>query len=77
MLTSSAFVPIEGMPAGLRAFAENQPVAHVIEAMRAWLVGTPIENHATPAFVWFIGLTIIAIPIAATLFRKRSVSVGA
>lgn len=73
---SSAFVPTEGMSAGLRAFAENQPVTHVIEAMRAWLVGTPVENHATLAFVWFIGLAVIAIPIAAVMFRRRSVAAG-
>jgi ABC-2 type transport system permease protein len=30
---SSAFVPTAGMPRGLRAFAENQPVTHVIEAL--------------------------------------------
>ncbi|MDP3964578.1 MAG: ABC transporter permease [bacterium] len=70
---SSAFVPTDGMPGWLRVFAENQPVTHVIEAMRSWLVGTPIGDHAWYAFGWFIGLTIIAIPIAALLFRKRSV----
>jgi len=41
---SSAFAPTDTMPAMLRLFAENQPLTHVIEAMRAWLVGTPIGN---------------------------------
>ncbi len=71
---SSAFVPTEGMPFALRVFAENQPVTHVIEAMRAWLVGTPIEQHGWFAFGWFAGLAILAIPIAAILYRKRSIS---
>src|SRR5262249_20594023 len=39
---SSAFVKTDTMPPVLRAFAENQPITHVIDAMRAWLVGTPI-----------------------------------
>jgi ABC-2 type transport system permease protein len=68
---SSAFVPTEGMPTGLRIFAENQPVTHVIEAMRAWLVGTPIGDHAWLSFVWLIGLTIVAIPVATRLFRRH------
>ena len=68
---SSAFVPTEGMPTGLRIFAENQPVTHVIEAMRAWLVGTPIGDHAVWAFVWMAGLTVVAIPIATRLFRRH------
>lgn len=71
---SSAFVPTEGMPKGLRLFAENQPVTHVIEAMRAWLVGTPIDNHGWLAFAWSFGIIIVAIPLAAYLFRKRGQS---
>lgn len=43
---SSAFVPTETMPKVIRAFAENQPVTHVINAIRAWLVGTPLGDSA-------------------------------
>lgn len=68
---SSAFVPTEGMPRGLRIFAENQPVTHVIEAMRALLVGTPLENHAWLSFAWSLGIIIVAIPLTAHLFRNR------
>lgn len=41
---SSAFVPTETMPPVLRAFAENQPLTHVMNAMRSWLVGTEMGN---------------------------------
>jgi len=68
---SAAFVPTESMPWGLRLFAENQPVTHVIEALRALMVGTPIGNHGWLAVVWCIGITVIAIPIAAHLFRTH------
>ncbi len=67
---SSAFVPTDSMPAGLKIFAENQPVTHVIEAMRGWLVGTPVGNHAWIAFVWFTALSMLSIPVAAKLFRR-------
>ena len=68
---SAAFVPTATMPTGLRLFAENQPVTHVIEAIRALMVGTPIGNHGIMALIWCLGITLCAIPYAAHLFRKR------
>lgn len=67
---SSAFAPTEGMPAGLRVFAENQPLTKVIEAMRAWFVGAPVGDAAWLAVVWCIGITLVSIPIATWLFRR-------
>lgn len=67
---SSAYVPTKGMPFVLRVFAENQPVTHVIEAVRALLVGSPIGNHGFWALVWCSGLIIITLPIATILFRN-------
>jgi len=69
---SSAFVPTDGMPKYLRIFAENQPVTHVIEAMRSLMVGTPGGNHLWMAVIWCGAAIIISIPIATVLFRKYS-----
>lgn len=69
---SSAFVPTNTMPTVLRVFAENQPLTQVINAMRGWLVGTPIGNEATYAFIWCIAIIIVSVPINARLFRRRS-----
>ncbi len=68
---SSAFVPTAGMPKVLRIFAENQPITHVIEAMRGYMVGTPIGNHALIAAIWFVSIIVISIPVSGYLFRKR------
>lgn len=68
---SSAFVPTEGMPYVLRVFAENQPVTHVIETMRSLMVGTPMGTHGWWALMWCVLITIVAVPIAAYLFRNR------
>jgi ABC-2 type transport system permease protein len=68
---SSAFVPTEGMPKVLRLFVENQPFTLVIDALRAWLVGTPMGNSAWLAFAWCLGLTVVSMPIATWLFRRR------
>jgi len=67
---SSAFAPTAGMPKYLRIFAENQPVTQVIEAIRAWLVGTPIGNHGWLALAWCLGILFISMAIASWLFRN-------
>ena len=69
---SSAFVPTDGMPKVLRIFAENQPVTHVIEAMRGYMVGTPVGNHAVIASVWMVAIIIISVPLSGYLFRRRT-----
>jgi ABC-2 type transport system permease protein len=69
---SSAFVPSETMPPALRAFAENQPLTHVIEAFRSWLVGTPMGNSDWLAFIWCIGIISVAMPVATWLFKRQS-----
>jgi len=70
---SAAFVPTKSMPTALRIFAENQPVTHVIEAIRALMIGTPIGNHGWIAAVWCLGIIVVAVPLAARLFRNRSI----
>lgn len=71
---STAFVPGDSMVPGLRAFAENQPITHVIEAVRALLLGTPLGNHGWLAIVWSLGIMAVAIPLAAWLFRRKTTS---
>lgn len=69
---SAAFAPTETMAKGIRVFAENQPVTHVIEAIRALMIGTPIGHHGTLAVIWCVGIIVVAIPLAAFLFRNHS-----
>lgn len=69
---SSAFVPTDTMPPVLKAFAENQPLTHVINAIRAWLVGTPIGNEGWLAAIWCTGIIVVSIPLAIWLFQRRT-----
>lgn len=71
---SSAFVPTEGMNKYLKAFAENQPITHVIEATRSLMLGLPAGNHIWLAVIWCIGVMVIAIPVAVWLFKRRTVA---
>lgn len=69
---SSAFVPLHTLPDGLRVFAENQPLTHVIDTMRSLLVGTPIDNSGWLSVVWCVAVIVICIPVTSWLFRKRT-----
>jgi ABC-2 type transport system permease protein len=69
---SSAFVPTNTLPQVLRVFAENQPLSHVINAIRALLVGTPLGNSAWLAVIWSVGIIAIALPLSVYLFRNKS-----
>ena len=52
----SAIVPTDSMPAGMRAFAENQPFTPIIETLRGLLMGTHIGNSAVLAVGWCVVL---------------------
>ncbi len=69
---SSAFVPTEGMGKFLRAFAENQPISQIVEAVRALILGNPIGNHGWLAVLWCLGILAVSVPLAAWLFRRQS-----
>jgi ABC-2 type transport system permease protein len=69
---SSAFTKTEGMTPVLRTFAENQPITHIIEALRALMLGTPIGNHGWWAVFWCLIILAISVPIAALLFRRKT-----
>jgi len=69
---SSAFVPVEGMPRYLRAFAENQPITVVIDAVRNLFLDKPIGNDGWLAVAWSLGILIIAVPVASILFRRKT-----
>ena len=69
---SSTFVPADSMVGWLQIFAENQPITHIVEAVRSLMIGTPMGNHGFWAVVWCLGVLIVSIPIAAEVFRRKT-----
>lgn len=69
---SSAFVPTEGMTPVLKGFAENQPITQVIEAVRALILGYPIENHGWLSVFWSLLILVVAVPTAVYLFKRKA-----
>jgi len=68
---SSAFVPTETMPSGVRAFAENQPVTSIVDAIRALLSNQPVGNDIWVALAWCVGIMLVAYIFAMRVYKKR------
>ncbi len=69
---SSAFVPVETMPAWLRTFAQNQPLTKVIDTLRNIFVGQPWHTDALWTLGWSVLLLAIFFPVAISLYKKRT-----
>jgi ABC-2 type transport system permease protein len=69
---SSAFVPIASMPGWLRAFAQNQPITKLVDAVRAWVLGRPVGSNGWLALLWCLGVLAIAVPLALRFYRRAA-----
>ena len=68
---SSAFVPTATMPGPVRAFAENQPVTSIVNAIRDLLTGQPVGSNVWVALAWCMGLLVVAYLLALATYRRR------
>jgi ABC-2 type transport system permease protein len=68
---SSAFVPTNTMPGPVRAFAENQPVTSLVDAIRNLLAGQPVGTGIWIALVWCVGILVAAYAIAMAIYRRK------
>jgi ABC-2 type transport system permease protein len=76
---SSAFVPVDTMPAALEAFAEWQPLTFMVNAWRGLLVGDAatatfehsLEFYVVGSLVWSAVIAAVLAPLALMAYRKR------
>ncbi|MTB89063.1 ABC transporter permease [Aeromicrobium senzhongii] len=68
---SSAFVPTETMPGPVRAFAENQPVTSIVDAIRGLLDQQPVGSDFVAAVAWCVALLIVAYVLAMAVYRRK------
>ena len=69
---SSAFVPTKTMPSVVRAFAENQPVTSIVNAIRALLSNQPAGNDIWVALAWCSGILIVAYLFAMRAYKRKA-----
>ena len=67
---SSAFVPTDTMPKVVRAFAENQPVTPIVDAIRQLLSGQSVNHDIFMALIWCLALTLVAYVGAMRAYKK-------
>ena len=67
---SSTFVPVETMPGWLQAFAEVNPITHVVNLCRNMAQGGPLESYAWITALW-IAVLIIGVGTLATWRYRR------
>jgi ABC-2 type transport system permease protein len=68
---SSAFVPTDSMPGPVRAFAENQPVTAIVDAIRSLFAGQPVGSDLWIALAWCGGLLVVAYAFAMRVYRRK------
>ncbi|SDG74094.1 ABC-2 type transport system permease protein [Sinosporangium album] len=69
---SSAFVPTDTMPGPLRAFAENQPVTSIVNAIRDLFAQQPVGTDIWIALAWCVGILIVTFVFATNIYRRRT-----
>ena len=69
---SSAFVPVESMPAGLQWFAEINPFTIVVDAMRSLWVGAPAGISVWGAVAWSLAIIAVFAPLAVSRYRREA-----
>ncbi|WP_040166438.1 ABC transporter permease [Microbacterium gorillae] len=69
---SSAFVPVDTMPAWLRWPAEHQPVTPIIESIRGFLMGTPVGATGWWALGWCLLIIAAGASWSIAMFARKS-----
>jgi ABC-2 type transport system permease protein len=66
----SGFVPTDSLPAGLRWFAEHQPITPILETLRGLLLGTPIGSSGAVALGWCAVIALASYAWAKRLYNR-------
>jgi ABC-2 type transport system permease protein len=68
---SSAFVPTDTMPGGVRFFAENQPVTAIVDAIQDLFAQRPVDSDIWVALAWCLGILVLAYTFAMSIYRRK------
>jgi ABC-2 type transport system permease protein len=72
IFTSSSFAPTATMPAGLRAFADHQPLTPIIDATRSLLSDGRVTTDLWWALAWCALLWIVFQALSAAVFNRTA-----
>ena len=69
---TSMIAPKETMPSWLQTWVDVNPVAHMMDASRALMLGGPLGNHVVWVLVWSVGFLVVFAPLAVRAYRRRT-----
>jgi ABC-2 type transport system permease protein len=69
VFASSAFVPTDTMPDGLRAIVDVNPVTLCVDAVRALTLGGDATTAMLGTLAWLAGLLLVFVPLAVSRYR--------
>jgi len=70
--TSSAFVPVDTMPGPLQAWADINPITHIVDAIRALIIGGPTATAVLQAIAWLTALVTLFISLALWRYQRAT-----
>jgi len=71
VFASSAFVPIYTFPKWLQAVARNNPITHVINSIRALVLGhLPVWHSLWLALAWIFAILLLFVPLSVNRYRQ-------
>jgi ABC-2 type transport system permease protein len=68
---SSAFVLTATMPGPVRAFADNQPVTPIVNAIRDLYTQQPVSTDIWVALAWCLGILAVAYALAMAVYHRK------
>ena len=72
VFAASTFTSTKLMPGWLRAFADNQPVTSVVDALRKLMIGSGWPGRPVLyALAWSVGILVVAATLATWRFRRN------
>ncbi|KOX10215.1 ABC transporter permease [Nocardiopsis sp. NRRL B-16309] len=69
---SSAFVDPQTMPSWMRVVAENNPVTHLVDAMRGLMLGGDVAGPVAWTLLWSAIFVGVFFPLAVWAYRRRT-----
>jgi len=56
----------------LQVFANNQPITHVVNALRALALDLPLRDDLWLSLVWLVGIAAVFTPVAVRTYQRVS-----
>ncbi|GAB7044421.1 MULTISPECIES: ABC transporter permease [Catenuloplanes] len=70
---TNMMVPTDTLPGWLQAWVKVNPATHVMEAVRALMLGTPDATAPVlTTLAWSLGILIVFAPLAVRAYRRRT-----